>query len=110
MPLSSAQETEAISAIVEAMSAEGYKYIKPAYYELALGGRYSKDPDSVEMLDIIFQNRTISFTYLYQNSLGALQRDVIASGVRDGDLASTLASYKDTFDLNIGAIIDFYNS
>ncbi len=51
--------------MLEAMSAEGYRTVLPAYYETALKWKYSNDNDSAEMLDIIFQNRRISLAYIY---------------------------------------------
>ena len=53
--------------IIEAMSAEGYKQILPAYYEIALKNKYLHDEESVQILDLINDNRTISFAYVYDN-------------------------------------------
>lgn len=54
--------------IIEAMSAQGYKEVLPAYYDTALKWKYSNDKDSSEMLDIIFKNRRISLEYVYCSS------------------------------------------
>ena len=51
--------------IIEAMSAEGYRRVQPAYTETVMKERYASDKDSVEMLDIIFNNRVLSAGYLY---------------------------------------------
>ncbi|MBO4423324.1 MAG: extracellular solute-binding protein [Clostridia bacterium] len=49
---------EKIAAFVEAMSYESMYTLTPAYYETALTGKYFRDPESKEMLDIILQSRT----------------------------------------------------
>lgn len=61
-------DPERTGLIIEAMSFEGYKTILPAYKDIALKNRYATDADSAEMLDIIFENRVLSFSYIYGNS------------------------------------------
>jgi len=56
--------------IIEAMAAEGYKQIYPAYYEIALKNKYLHDDESVRILDIIVNSRNISFAYVYDNWQG----------------------------------------
>lgn len=60
-------DPERTGLIIEAMSFEGYKTILPAYKDIALKNRYATDSDSAEMLDIIFENRVLSFSYIYGN-------------------------------------------
>jgi len=62
-----AEDLERTGIIIEAMSAEGYKTLIPAYYEVALKAKYLRDEDSVKMLDLVTENRTISFSYCYDN-------------------------------------------
>lgn len=59
--------------VVEAMSIEGYRTILPAYKDVALKNRYTVDKDSAEMLDIIFANRLLSFSYIYGGDQGFQQ-------------------------------------
>ena len=58
---------ERTGIILEAMSAEGYKKIIPAYYEIALKNKYLLDEESVEVLDMITKYRTINFAWVYDN-------------------------------------------
>jgi hypothetical protein len=43
--------------ILEAMAYYGHEYIVPAFIEKAIKGKSTRDVESIEMLDIIFQNR-----------------------------------------------------
>ena len=52
------KEIEKIASFVEAMSYESMYTLTPAYYETALTGKYFRDPESKEMLDIILKSRT----------------------------------------------------
>ncbi len=50
-------DTYKTGIIVEALAAKGNQILTPAYYEGQLKSRYSRDEESGEMLDIIFQQR-----------------------------------------------------
>ena len=52
-----ATDTEMISVIMEAMSSASYDLVIPAYYEIALKGKVSRDAESEDMLDIIMNGR-----------------------------------------------------
>jgi len=56
--------------VTEALAAEGYRQIYPAYYEVALKKKYMHDDESVQMLDIIVNSRNIAFSYTYDNWQG----------------------------------------
>ena len=60
-------DVDYVATIIEAMSAEGYRQVLPAYYETALKGRYTHDSESVQMLEIIREGRIIDFAYIYSN-------------------------------------------
>jgi len=55
--------------VLEAMAISGYEKIYPAYVETALKYRYSPSEDDSEMVDMIFKNRILSFSWLYSNEL-----------------------------------------
>ena len=56
--------------MIEAMSAEGYKRIVPAYYEVALKVKYSQDDESVQMIEIINDASRPSFSWCLENWQG----------------------------------------
>ena len=57
--------------ILEALASETYKTVRPAYYDVALTRKYSRDNESNEMLDIIFTNPALDFTYIYIDIMGS---------------------------------------
>ena len=69
MPIT-VSDPDRTAVILEAMSAEGYKTIMPAYKEVTLKDRYATDVESSEMLDIIFSNRVLSRSYIYGRGSG----------------------------------------
>ena len=58
-------DPERISVILEALCAEGYRSVIPAYYEVALQKKYTRDDLSVQMLDIIKEGRVFDIGYYY---------------------------------------------
>lgn len=104
-----ASDLERTGIITEAMSYAGYKHILPAYCEKALKNRYSTDEQSAEMLDMIFQNRIISFSYLFVNLVpGGMQYQLIAQTVKNNNVASYYQSGESKENATIAKIVEFY--
>ncbi len=59
-------QLDLIGTVSEAMSCYNYNNVLPAYYETAIKARTADAPDDTEMLTIIAETRTISFSYTYQ--------------------------------------------
>ena len=49
--------------ITEALAAEGYKKVIPAFYEMGLNAKYDRDMETSEMLEIISGSRWFDFGY-----------------------------------------------
>jgi len=79
-------QLELIGTVVEAMSCYNYNNVLPAYYETAIKARTADAPDDTEMLTIISDTRTISFSYTY-----ALTYNNIVNGCVENN--SEVASY-----------------
>lgn len=61
----SAADLERTSVILESMAFESSSTVQPAYKEVALKGKYIRDEESSEMLDIIFDNRVFDIGIIY---------------------------------------------
>jgi len=61
----SVQNLERVSIFLEALAAEGRNTLQPAYYNVALTGKYTRDDESEQMLDIIFNNRVYDIGAVY---------------------------------------------
>ena len=90
LPLTSAPDIEYVSIIFEAMAAESYKMVFPAYYDQALKGKYSSDATTAEMVELIMAGRAFDFSFQFGEScfqrLPYLIRDHLADN--DPNLAS----------------------
>jgi len=61
---------EMTSAVLEALAAQSYRTVTPAYFDVALKNRYSRDAQTAEMMDLIEQSVLINFESLYNESIG----------------------------------------
>ncbi len=62
-PLTSYAEMDFVGTIYEALCAESYKQVYPEYYDTALKGKYSSDPQTAEMIDLIMTGRNFDFSF-----------------------------------------------
>ncbi|MCL2099378.1 MAG: hypothetical protein FWH24_02950 [Oscillospiraceae bacterium] len=58
-------ELDKIGVIVDALSYETMVNLKPAYYEIALKGKYARDEESGEMLDILYGGLIYDLSYAF---------------------------------------------
>ena len=86
-----AQNTDMIGAVVEAMSAISYNEVMPAYINMALEQKGTRDEDSIEMLRMILDSRVIDFSYLYDCSKGWVMK--LPTIIKNAEsISSTIAS------------------
>ncbi|MBE6931425.1 MAG: hypothetical protein E7463_14220 [Ruminococcaceae bacterium] len=86
-----------VGAVLEALSAESYRRVTPAYYETALKMKYSRDSISSQMIDLIKNTMTTEFIFAYNssmNNLGQIYRTMITNN---------LPNYVSNVEARIGA-------
>lgn len=59
------EDIERSGIITEALTAESYYTLKPAYYDVSLKTKLARDDESGEMMDLIFANRTYDLGKIY---------------------------------------------
>ena len=82
-------DAERCGAVIEALSAESYYTLTPAYYDIVLKTKNARDDASSEMLDIIFDNRVFDIAYMFDwgGIIGSI------NGLKtDGNISSTIDS------------------
>ncbi|MCR5263172.1 MAG: extracellular solute-binding protein [Clostridiales bacterium] len=63
------QKPETVAAVLEAMGEYSYRYVTPAYFEIALKRKYARDDNDSRMYDIIIYGRTFNFGVVNSKSL-----------------------------------------
>lgn len=51
--------------IIDAMCYYSQQYVKPAFYDVSITSKLTRDEDSLEMLNIIRENRTFEMAYIF---------------------------------------------
>ena len=80
------QNIEMPCAVLEAMCAENYRTVTPAYYEVALKVKYTQDDISSQIIDMIHDNVRTDFVYANNycftssTKLGTIERTLMGMG------------------------------
>ncbi len=105
-------ELEMPCAVLEAMCAENYRTVTPAYYEVALKVKYTQDDVSSRIIDMIHENVRTDFVYANNycftssTKLGTIERNLMGmSGEASKNYMSAYDSIKDAVAKDIEDII-----
>lgn len=102
-----------MGAVLECMASESYATVVDAYYSTALSYQYLQNPESKEMLDLIYDSLTFDFSgacsNIIMNNGGQSIRDQLRplfSG-KSTKLGSTLAKWEKSTNKALGKINEF---
>lgn len=104
-----ASNMEMISIITESLNVESYKTLFPTYYEQALQNKYSRDEESIEMINLLMEGRNFDFSTLFAGQItgmSTLFREVINS--KSGDFASKYASKEKSALAGLEKVLEAY--
>ena len=100
--LKTSGNTDAAGAVLEALSAYKYKTVLPAYFEVALKTKYSRDDTTSQMCDIIRDSMVLDFGFVFNNELGNPIVTVFEPSFNNPtSMSSTIASQKQTIETKI---------
>ena len=104
------EDYDMVGIIMEALNAESWKTVSPAYYDEALKGRYSADPTTAEVVDLIMNGRVFEWGYQIAQFLVVKVPYLFCYQLRDNnlDLASTLAKGWDDINERVETVLSFY--
>lgn len=111
IPVTASENIDKVGLIVEALSAEGYKTVYPAYFEQALKARYADQNDDAKMIDIVCGNDVLAFTYLYgkESPFNSMMGNMLASASSKTDVASYAARIVKGQQSRVDALNDFFH-
>jgi hypothetical protein len=94
------------AAVLEAMAYFSNKLVRPAYYDTALSERYMQDPQSKEVLDLIFDTLYFDFSSTCCNMLSVQPRDQLRGLLTDttNTISSTTKSWKKMIEKDMRTI------
>ena len=105
-----ASDTDFVGAVLEEWSSQSAKIVVPTYYDIVLKSKYTRDEESVKMLDMLFENRI----YDWGDTIWSGQiRDGVLAGkfkTNNTDLASTIASLNPKVEKLIAELIATFDT
>ncbi|MBR5445334.1 MAG: hypothetical protein IKV57_04385 [Clostridia bacterium] len=105
----SADDLEFVGMIYEALSAETWRTVFPAYYDTALKSRYSSDPEVAEIVDMIMEGRQFEFSFQFGEDLQNLPylfRKTLAA--KSTDIASQYEKIESKLNESIKKMYSYY--
>ncbi|MCL2519305.1 MAG: hypothetical protein FWF15_12150, partial [Oscillospiraceae bacterium] len=103
-------DPERAGVFMDAFTAISGEVLMPAYYKISLEGKFTRDEDSIEMLDIIRDGRVFDRSVLF--NWGGFYSAIITYGTgREGtNPASVFEKNAGKVEAAIAKTIDAYNS
>lgn len=103
------EEQEMCGAVLEAMAYHSYLLVRPAYYETVLSERYMQDPESKEVLDLIFASLDFDFSSAWSDILGTSNIRNALRPLLSGS-KNTIGSTTRSWQRNVQKALDGYNT
>ena len=103
------EDKEVVGIVFEALNAESFKTVYPAYYDKALKSRYSAEPATAEIVDIIMAGRKLEFLFQFGEFTASLPyqfRQLLAN--KQTDVASTYKKMEKLMKKTFGKVIKIY--
>ena len=97
------------ATVLEAMAIQSHMTVTPAYYEVALERKYSRDEESIEMIDIALANRIYDIGRVY-TSLGISGVFQYLAAKGSTDFASAFAKREKTALKKLTTIIEAFDA
>lgn len=100
---------EFASVIIEALNAESYKEVYPAYYDVALKGKYTEDATDAKMVDLIMGGAYLDPAYMLisaTNGIAYTLRECIF--FQNSDFASMYQNKSIGIEENLESYIEYY--
>lgn len=102
-----AKDPDLSAAAMEALAAQSWRTVTPAYFDVALKYRYSRDAETAEMVDLIKDSIYINFECLYNESIGNpwfVMRTLMTA--KNNNFASYWAAQKKMIGKLLGKAVD----
>lgn len=104
-----APEPELSALITEALCRESHVTVAPAFYDIALKGKYTRDENSVEMIELIRNSLSFDIGWMHTviSGVSGTQYYYLVAD-KTTDFSSWFASYKPTVEDCLEALEDIY--
>ncbi|NLE12263.1 MAG: hypothetical protein GX628_01155 [Clostridiales bacterium] len=102
------QQTDKIGAVCEAMAYYNYVSVTPAYYEVALKVKYSRDDRTSQLLDLISASAYTNFGYVYSSTIAGMGTMRSFISANSNNFASWYAAKADAAQAGLDKLVELY--
>ncbi len=108
----SCQDTARSSAVMEALASFSEMSVAPTYYDIILNGRYTRDLESSEMLDLMVKNVKLDFGWIYDWDIDKIAQNSLRYLVRDSELGfgTYWAQNRKRYEKKFEKLVDTYKA
>lgn len=106
LPTGNGKRLNDVVFMMEAMCIESTSTLNPAFYDTCLRGRYSNDPESWDMLDIILNSYFIEDANLYKRAWGSLQDDIVSAMAEGQSVTTVMERYSTSLPVLISETVE----
>ncbi len=103
-----APNLEMTGAIFDVLSALSYDLVTPAYYNMALKGKFARDDESGEMLDIIRDGICINFGFFYNDNVGPAGAIRLLLHQKNSNFVSYYVANQKGYERNLKKVLATY--
>ena len=103
-----AKNLEMSGAVLDILSELSYKKVIPAYYDMALKGKFARDNESGEMLDIIRESITVTFDGFFDVGIGDTMRVLLNQ--KNSNYVSFYAANRKGYERKIKQILKTFEN
>lgn len=104
IPLTNVSDDSRTATILHGLAVSSHEYVRPVYFENVLKGKLSRDPQTQEMLDIIWKSATYDFSYLIGYSPASVLNPLISNAKTE--FASAWKSAETSYTKNMQKVLD----
>ena len=104
-----ADRTPAIGCALEAMCSMNSSIVIPAYYEIALKNKYTRDEKTAKMIDLIHDSVAVDFSFAWGDTVSGIY-EIFYGNIRKDSIASTLEKSMKRWDKNMTKLMDALES
>ncbi len=109
--LQTTQNLERAGIITEALTAGGWKLMVPAYFDIALKHKGTRDEESAAILDMIIENVIYDFGYVFGGESSSTNPGFWTHKMlqqKSADITSHYEKTRNAYESNMKGVIDYY--
>lgn len=101
-------DTARAGAVAEALASESYRTVTPQYFDVALKNKYSRDPESAEMIDLVHSSMTFNFGLCNSYTMGYVSHRFQHVFEQNKGFATLYAEVEKTAEAGLEKLIKAY--